>query len=348
MTIRNAWTAICLSLIFAIGGCVLKSTPSTDPNSLPFWGFALDGHPLTEEHINAIEKETGIKPRIVVFFLQWPPPGNNLPVTFPEETLNAIWNGGAIPCLTWEPMYYEGGKEITVPYGNILEGSYDPYILEFARRVRDWKKPFMIRFAHEMNIDRYHWGTERNAYGPDSPHIYRRMYRYVVDLFRLAGAGNALWVFCPNAESVPDISYSSHAGWNRATNYYPGDDYVDILGMDGYNWGNSRTKEQHGWDSKWQSFEEIFASLYNQLRLLAPDKPLFVFETASVSQGGDKTAWIGEAFKTAAKWRLRGIVWFQVRKEEDWRLQSGAELTSLRNIGENDNSPQTWLRGYLK
>lgn len=299
--------------------------------------------------MKTIEKETGLMPRMIVFFLQWPPPpAPGRSVTFPEETLDAIRSSGAVPCLTWEPMYDVDGRETMVSYKAILEGHYDSYILEFARRARDWEKPLLIRFAHEMNIDRYHWGTEKNSYGPGSPDIYKRMYRYVVNMFRRSGAENVSWVFCPNAESVPGMSYDRSASWNRAANYYPGDAHVDILGMDGYNWGTSRTKEKYGWNSRWQSFEEIFKPVYGELRALAPEKPILVFETASVTQGGNKTLWIRDAFETAKKWRIQGLVWFQVLKDADWRIQSGTGSDYVGIIRREVSSPQEWLRGYLK
>ena len=337
-----------LSVLFILVASVCAGYAASQDGrcSPPFWGVALDGYPLTEERLMDIEKEMGVTPHIVVFFLQWPAPIDMSSANFPAETLEAIWNKGAIPCLTWEPMSYVNGQENMVSYEAIITGRYDSYIMEFAGRARLWEKPFMIRFAHEMNIERYHWGTEKALYGPESPEIYRRLFRHVVNLFRKAGAKNVLWVFCPNAESVPDVSYDPKASWNRVENYYPGDEYVDILGIDGYNWGTSQTKGKNGWNSHWQSFEGIFKSVYIELHTLAPHKPIIIFETASVSQGGNKTLWIRETFETMKKWQICGIVWFQVMKDVDWRIHSGNDHASiiLRNI----SASQEWLRGYVK
>lgn len=332
--------ALAFILLIVPHACVQAEPPL-------LWGFAIDGHPVTDQKLTAVETETMLRPDIVVFFLQWPQPGGTPLPEFPLGSLDAIWKNGAIPCVTWEPMYNKNGKEIAVYYKQLLHGDYDHYISQFASQARSWGRPFLIRFAHEMNIKRYHWGTPENEYGPESPDIYKKMYRHVVDLFRQAGAHNVLWVFCPNAESVPNISSDPSYSWNVISRYYPGDSYVDIIGIDGYNWGTTQTKEKHGWDSSWKSFEEIFEPAYRQLHALGPygrQKPFIVFETATVSQGGDKTQWIRDALKVSRQWGIQGIVWFQSDKELDWRINSGGGTNYVSIIKQGTSTSHGWAR----
>jgi len=327
----------------------LLGAESRPQDSCPFFfGVALDGYPITKERLIETGEEIGVTPQMVVFFLQWPPIGDQTSSRFPGESLNAVWNSGAIPCLTWEPMVYSEGREIMVSWEAVIRGAYDEYLKGFAREAASWNKPFMIRFGHEMNIARYHWGTDPSGYGPESPSIYKRMFRYVVTLFQEAGAENAVWVFCPNAESVPNVSYDPTASWNRVEAYYPGSAYVDILGMDGYNWGTTRTKAANGWDSRWREFDDIFRPAWEKLRGLAPNKPVFVFETASVNQGGDKGSWIKNAFETARGWELSGLVWFHVNKETDWRINRGQAALYGNLPGPTRCSPHEWIRGFRK
>jgi len=326
--------AACLGVLLLAG--------SLSAGELPFWGFAVDGYPVTGQKLREIEGETGLPAQMVVFFLQWPSLRTEESGSFPEESLDAVWRSGALPCLTWEPMYYEGEKEIIIPSAAILGGSYDRFLEEFADRAARWKKPLIIRFAHEMNLSRYAWGTGAVGYGPDSPEIYRRIFRHVVSVFRRRGADNVLWAFCPNVESVPDVSYDPSAAWNQAENYYPGGDWIDIVGMDGYNWGASRTGERHGWQSRWASFRETFAPLHERLRALAPEKPVVVFETASVAAGGDRAQWLREALETAQQWNLRGIAWFHVSKDNDWRI-SRREVPSAEGLWRQERgAAQEW------
>jgi hypothetical protein len=333
---------------FLFGVLPLRAGNAAPAAESPFWGFAFDGYPITEARLEREEKATGLAAQLVVFFLQWPSPGDLEVPGFPQESLDAVWSRGGVPCVTWEPMYYRDGQEIMIPFEEIIGGRYDAYILEFAGKARGWGRPFMIRFAHEMNLERYHWGTTREAYGPKSPDLYVKMFRHVVSLFRQAGAQNALWVFCPNAESLPNASFAPPALWNRVRDYYPGDSWVDILGMDGYNWGTSQVGAVDGWDSRWQSFEEIFSPLWRELRGLAPYKPIVVFETASVGEGGDRLGWIREAFETMRRWNIKGIVWFQVRKDCDWRINREGDHRYADIVPVPAASSQEWVRDLAK
>jgi hypothetical protein len=311
-----------------------------------FWGVALEGYPITAAQLEKVEQEMGFRPAIVLFYLQWPAPGE--PGAFPRASLEAIWQQNAAPCLTWEPMYYRDGKEVMVLYEEIAAGRYDAYLTAFARQAAAWGKPFIIRLAHEMNLKRYHWGTDQDHYGSRSPEIYQQLFRYVVDIFRKEGARQVLWAFCPNAESLPNPARDPAASWNQARNYYPGDDYVDLLGMDGYNWGTTQAKDKNGWQSRWQSFQEIFAPLHRELRELAPRKPLLVFETASASQGGYNITWIKEAMPVLEAWKVQGLIWFQVNKEVDWRLQTGLELSCLPFFAHQSDTAKQWLQTLIR
>ncbi len=315
-------------LFLIIAAILLASSCGTSGAGPSLWGFALDGYPITPGRIEGVEAASGLRPDMIVFFLQWPSGEDRSTGEFPFESLEAIAASGAVPCVTWEPMYVKGDREIVISHADVLGGRYDGYIERFAEKARSWKKPLLIRFAHEMNLKRYHWGTAENEYGPESPVIYRKMYRHVVDVFRRSGAGNVLWVFCPNAEAVPNGTHDPSASWNVLSAYYPGDDYVDVLGVDGYNWGTTRKKDVHGWESHWKSFRQIFEAPVAQLKGLtsaASRKPLIVFETATVGTGGNKNEWIRDAMSTAGRSGIDGIVWFQSDKEVDWRIESGSD-----------------------
>lgn len=319
-------------LMPVLPGC--RTVPIPYPNSLAEgrfkWGVALDGYPIASDRLEKVEQETGVAADLVVFFMAWPEHGH-LPAVFPFETLNAIHDHGAIPCLTWEPMYFKDGDEHAISARAILSGEYDAYISSFARHAARWNKRMIIRFAHEMNLARYHWGGTAEEYGPDSPGLYKQMFRYVVKRFREYGANNVLWAFNPNAESVPQEA------WNNIAAYYPGCDFVDLLGIDGYNWGATQNIQQHGWNSRWQTFEQIFGAAHSELRALDDSKPLFIFETSSVCAGGEQSLWLADALETSRDWNIDGMVWFHADKENDWRLQADSARV-LRNFIKNKNA----------
>lgn len=311
--------AALLAALVALTGC--QSSPP------PGFGLALHGQP-SPEAIDNVRKALGWPVSLVVFFEHWP--ADRQPV-FPDQAMRTIRDAGALPVITWEPMTVDGGVETAIAASEILDGHWDDYIDAFAVSARDWGGRIILRFAHEMNLSRYHWGGNGSEYGPQSPGRYRAMFRHIRDRFRLHGADNVLFAFCPNAESLPH-PVRDGADWNTASAYYPGGDAVDVLGMDGYNWGTTFTQQQHGWDSRFTSFAGIFSPLHEELRALAPHKPLVVFETASVAQGGDKTVWVEDAVHTARRWGLAGLCWFDADKEQDWRLESGVSPTRLRPL----------------
>src|SRR6185312_5048197 len=67
------------------------------------------------------------------------------------------------------------------------------------------------------------------------------------------------------------------------TPYYPGSDVVDVLALDGYNWGSLDV---------WQTYSQVFGPSYDVLAGLDATKPVMIAETASTESGGNKAAWI--------------------------------------------------------
>ena len=132
------------------------------------------------------------------------------------------------------------------------------------------------------------------------------------------------WVWCPN------VAYSGSAPF---ASVYPGDAYVDWIGLDGYNPGTSRP------GSSWRSFHDVFVASHDALAALSP-RPMMIAETSSAEQGGDKAAWIRTGLLTdlaAGLPRVRAVVWFDELKEADWRVNSSA--SSLAAFSEVAASP---------
>ncbi len=264
------------------------------------------------------EKMVEKKQAIVLSFTdRWGPP-----YFFSKDYCKVLWQTNHLPLITWQPQ---------IDIATINEGKWDNYISDWAQSIKEYSYPVMIRWGHEMNGNWYQWGGVNNGGGemtgygdphkPDGPERYIDAYRYIHDFFERVGAKNVIWVWSPN-EGNP-IGES----WNEIENYYPGDDYVNWLGMDGYNWGTSRS-----W-SHWRSFDDIFSDLYRRLSILAPDKPIVIAEFASSEEGGNKAQWINDAFqkiKTAYP-RIKVFIWFDIIKETSWAVDSSsASLEAFR------------------
>ncbi|NGX28731.1 MAG: Endoglucanase H [Candidatus Anoxychlamydiales bacterium] len=307
-----------------------------------FFGTAIDGFPISTSKLKKIQKEIGIKPDIIVFFLMWPNKekiNNSFNLTY---SLDAIDQFGAISCITWEPMFLNNSQEQTILKADIVNGKYDEYLDEFIFQIKAFKKPIIIRFAHEMNLSRYHWGVEKDEYNESSPDIYIQMFRYIVDYFKKNKVKNALFAFCPNVDSVPNTS------WNKFKNYYPGDKYVDILGLDGYNWGTCASEKNLGWNSSWRSFKKTFQNPVDELRDLSMLKPIIVFETSSAEKGGNKTYWLEKAIKEAKSLDITALCWFQVNKECKWKITEKQKNILRKQFFNRKYSIKKWIEGMKK
>lgn len=201
--------------------------------------------------------------------------------------------GGRLPMAAWQPHRQS--------LDDIINGVYDNYLLSWARGAKAFGSPIYLRPFPEMNGNWTPWHGD--------PAKLVTAWRHVVNVFRAEGALNVKWVWSPNVTDEPRVDT------NKFELYYPGTEYVDILALDGYNWGTTKPL------TAWKSFEEIFAIPYERVTALGP-QPVWIAEVASAEQGGDKAKWIADMFASRAFPRIEAIVWFDENKETDWRIAS--------------------------
>lgn len=228
--------------------------------------------------------------------------------------------------ITWEPWRPQKLSDESRPEDQpeyslsaILSGKYDDYIWNWALDLKKVQSPIFFRPMHEMNGNWYPWCGKVNG---NTPEKYIDTWRYIRSIFRKAQNDRLIWVWSPYAHSVPEKTD------NDIGQYFPGGQEVDWLGLDGYNWGTSRE-----WSS-WQSFREIFQNGYDRLIQLSPEKSIMIAETGCTEEGGDKSWWIKEAFEVLNErlYRTKALVWFNVNKECDWRIESSQKsLFSFKN-----------------
>ncbi|HTT63883.1 MAG TPA: glycosyl hydrolase [Bryobacteraceae bacterium] len=229
----------------------------------------------------------GRQPRIHLKYYSW---AND----WTGDTTKADLASGRIPLVNWEPA--------KIDFAKIADGSLDATILARAKGAKALGEKFFLDFAAEMNGD--------EAWSGNNAPLYVSAYRHIHDLFVAAGATNVVWAWCPNVTDT-------HGGNRTTMDYYPGDAYVDWTGVDGYNWGTK--------NGGWQSFEQVFKNIYPLLA--AKKKPILIGETASCPAGGDKAKWIDAIIPTLQRSfpLIKGVVWFDINKECDWRISSSPE-----------------------
>lgn len=178
---------------------------------------------------------------------------------------------------------------------DILDGKYDTYLKNYAKEVVDYGDPILFRLGNEMNGD---WCVYSSHHTSKDTEIFKEFYRYVYQIFQEAGADNVIWVWNPNGKAFPDFK------WNDELCYYPGDEYVDVIGMTSYNTGTYYE------DEKWTEFDQMYDPLY-QKYIERYEKPLMITEFSSSSVGGDKEAWVAKMFQHINQYdRLKVAVWW--------------------------------------
>jgi hypothetical protein len=254
-----------------------------------------------------VKPRYGVVPASVMWFDSWAT-GR----AFPVAEARQLWRHGIMPHYTWEPWDTTLGPAdpAQIHLTDIIDGAWDGYISARAREFAAVRLPILIRWGHEFNGNWYPWGIANNG---NDPSLYVRAYRHVHDLTEAAGARNVQWVWAFNNGSSPDEAYNDPA---RA---YPGDAYVDWIGIDGYNWGFGPSWDPTG--EHWASFDATFATAYAKARSVAPGRPVMLGEFASTEDGGDKAGWLEEmdaTLRSGAYPDLRLLTYFDVIKEEPW------------------------------
>jgi len=294
-------------------GCVVGIYPENGNRKLPAGNL---------HEIDDFEALTRHKVGSVEWFPTWDD-------EFPSRACKELADRGIIPHLTWElfwPSKDPNNARTTGPDGyhgfqEVLQGKHDSYIDRFAENAMAFNHTVLIRFLHEFNGNWYVWSGNKNGQSEGGPDQVVAVWKYVVNRFKAKGAHNVKWIWTPHGPSI-DMSTDP---WNHVSNYWPGDEYVDWIGLDGYNfyprdpWGNARP---------YRNFDNCFRALYDDCAVLG-DQPMMIAEFATGEfqhEGMDKAAWISEAFLKIKRAypRVKIFTWFHINKELDWRVNSSA------------------------
>lgn len=280
------------------------TTPSTPTTPTPtsgsassklLWGMYAG---WADSDVTTFEKTVGKSPDMVAYFTHWG--GNSW---FPVEMTKHTKDKGRTLVIFWEASGYDTGniRQPKYSYEAILRGDFNAYFTKFAADAKKFGGPVILIPFSEMNGDWSPWGGTVNG---NTPEKAVSAYQHVRGFFR--DVPNVKFGWAPNSDSVPD-TYA-----NRVTAYYPGDAYVDYVGVDGFNFASP---------DPWLSFNQIFGTVLTDLS--AYKKPIYIFSFAS-APGSAKAAWMTDAFQVQMKKYplLTGWVWFNQNKERDWRVWS--------------------------
>lgn len=231
---------------------------------------------------------------------------------FPNYLTSNIKGTGKSLLIYWEPSNGNSGQtsQPAYNYDSIINGNWDSYIRSFAQSAKAYGDEIILIPFNEMNGDWYPWAGTKNGNTPAKSVL---AWRHMHNIFTSVGTPNVKWGFAPNSTSWPNTPE------NDLTKYYAGDAYVDIVGADGFNFGNP-----------WETFDQIFAGA--MAKLATYNKPIYIFSMAS-TDGPQKPAWIEYALTVGMnKYNISGFIWFNENKERNWLINSSPEsLSAFKN-----------------
>jgi mannan endo-1,4-beta-mannosidase len=176
---------------------------------------------------------------------------------------------GALIVLTYhqanpavgEPCPFEGGvqsklsdsqwKDLITP-GTQLYLAWQKQMDLFASylvQLRDAHIPILFRPYHEMNGNWFWWGNKPGDSGYVA--LWKQLFNYFTKEKKL---DNIIWV------------WTSDRPWEGVEKFYPGDDYVDVLGNDIYPLPDTNVVFRQEW--------------YDKMKKLANGKPLALSENS--------------------------------------------------------------------
>jgi glycosyl hydrolase family 26 len=238
-----------------------------------------------DKNVASFTTITGHAPHVVEFY-------NPFKKDFASFQSLQVIKAGEVPLIQLNPK----GALLS----NIAAGDFDPQIKKYATEVRRFGCAIILSFGHEMNGWWYPWGT-RHA----TPNEYISAWRHIHDIFAAEGVRNVIWSWDPshqyNAVSATKVA-------TPASEWYPGNSYVDIIGIDGYL----------GYDHNGhpQTFKEIFGYQLHDIRRIAPHKLVYIAETG-VTPGPAALEQIRALFQGLVSYRLAGLVWFDALGQAD-------------------------------
>ncbi len=319
MAALGFWLATVVPMAF-----VNANAPATAPCAITF-GMHETSAPWDSNMsaLRDIDRQINRHSAIVHWYAQWGDFGSGDFAANQPWMLNAVRHyasvrsNGATPLITWVPWGpapYTAAND-TFPLQAIAAGSFDSYIDSWAVGLKNYGDPVMLDVFHEMDGSWYPWGYGVNG---NSPADLIAAYRHVHDRFAVAGATNVRFVW--------NVNFWNSTGIDQRA-FYPGDEYVDWMAIDAYNWGAAGGSN---WESLAQALTDV--NVYGRVASLTASKPMMLAEWASAEPtsgdppGVTKGQWIIDAAQALATrfTRIAAVVWFS-RTGSPFALDSSSD-----------------------
>ncbi|VAW10567.1 hypothetical protein MNBD_BACTEROID03-1777 [hydrothermal vent metagenome] len=258
-------------------------------------------------------------------------------IKFPKNEVETINGQGKVPFIRMMPRsnFDEGGPDPVYTMDAFLSGQFDADLEQWARDAKAFEKPLLVEFGTEVNGEWFPWnakwnGSDSKNYGDanlyDGMEKFRDAYRRIINICSEQGAKNITWFYHADAFSDPNEE------WNNAKGYYPGDDYIDWIGISVYG---AQTPDDYSEDDPW-SFEEALSDSWNDIKAISPQgKPIAILEWGVIDYPKTKKAqWISDAIKTMSS---NGKFYPDIKAISYWHENFDGDTVNLRI----DSSPES-------
>ena len=198
-----------------------------------YYGLAEDGLPGDTSLFDKLANEAGTAPNMVEWFEDWDD-------SFPAGNVTSAWQRGALPVITWQslPHDWRGMSNLSdYSWSSVLNHRFDRYLTAWAAGVAATRLPLVIRLDQEMNGNWYPWSAGYKHKGiANTPARFVQGWQYIWQIFDAAGANKyAIWAWTPSrTDTLKPEGTKNYWGDTGLKEDYPGDQYVDWLGMSGY------------------------------------------------------------------------------------------------------------------
>ena len=262
-------------------------------------------------------------------------------IRFPASDVEHVLDAGRLPFIRLMARSGFGrGADPNFSMDSIAGGDWDADLRDWCDGAAAVESPLLAEFGTEVNGDWFPWNGRWNGGGgdsdhngqPDGPEAFIAAYHHIVDICRGRGANNITWFFHVDVGSWPQTS------WNQPWKYYPGDSYVDWIGLSDY--GPLKPGEH------WSRFRARMDRVYGDLTdHLGTDRPLAVLEYGAAEDFGHparKANWIQAAIHGVAVGRwpaIRGLSYWH----EAWHNGNGS-LSDL-HIDSTTRSQRAYRQG---
>ncbi|CCH57652.1 cellulose synthase (UDP-forming) (plasmid) [Fibrisoma limi BUZ 3] len=198
-----------------------------------------------------------------------------------------------IPLLYLEPAPIQTNQEraMLAFFQAMLKGQHDLVLGRFAETLKRYKRPVLVSFVPEFDQPEHPWGVQQEA----SLLLYGRAWQYFVQFCQQRKVDNVAWLWQPATPS-------------SITDYYPGEAYVDWLGLSIVD-NLAKAPGEGGW-----SFASLYQIPRNTVRVHRSysirQKPILLTNFGLVAGRPQSTGWIHQAL-TMIRERypeVRGVV----------------------------------------